>query len=341
MDLGDPQHQRRPRNTLDAVVTPGLATSLLAVLVTVGLLLSGPVAAAAESGGPIPTTVTGELSSARVTVGTEVTLRGTVAPPDLDAPRPAVLQTLTGTGWRELGRTATDAAGGYSFAVPTDWYGTHTLRVVAPATATYAEGVSPQRVVVVTPSYQPRGRPSAWRRYSTPARWDPCTVVSYRTNLRRAPKGSLKAVTRAFAALHAATGLTFRRAGSSRKVPFSGGPDRKQFGTSGLVVAWTTPRVVQELAGGAAGVGGSTAQSVDGGPWEYAYGGVAVDATEKLSARGTRAVLLHELAHAVGLDHVDVRSQTMFPSLLSSHRGRYEAGDLTGLHAVGAAQGCL
>lgn len=318
-------------------------------LAGVGLLLTTPGATAmsVEAAGPISTTVTAEPSAGAVTVGAEVTLEGSVTPPDLVVPRTAVLQVKTGTGWREVGRTFTDAAGAYSLTVPTDWYDDHVLRVVAPATETFAEGVSPQRTVTVAPSYEPRGKASAWKRFSSRARWDPCTVVDYRTNLRIAPKGSLRLVTRAFAAVHAATGLVFRHAGSTKKVPFSGGPDHQQFGTGGLVIAWTTPKVVGALAGGTAGIGGATATSVNGGPWRYVYGGVAVDATQKLPAKGFRkgkspgALLLHEIAHALGLGHVKARSQIMFPSLQAKHRGRYEAGDLAGLRAVGAGEGCF
>ena len=335
------------RNTLGAVVMRGPVTYFLVVLALLTFALSAPISASAQAAGPVPTVVTGDVSASAVKVGTGVTMQGAVTPQDLPTPRTAVLQLLTATGWRELGRTTTDPTGAYSFRAPTDWYGGHVLRVVAPATAAYAEGVSPQRTVVVTPAYKPRGPASAWKRYSTPARWDPCTAIAYRTNLRKAPKGSLKLVRRAFTVLHAATGLTFRNAGRTTKVPFSGGSDAQQFGTDGLVVAWTTPKVVRGLAGSTAGIGGATSQSANGGPWRYVYGGVAIDATQRLPAKGFRkgqspgALLLHELAHALGLDHVGAKSQIMFPSLQPTHRGRFEAGDLAGLQAVGAAQGCF
>jgi hypothetical protein len=300
----------------------------------------------AVSAGPLPTTVTAQTSATNVAVGAQVTLSGTVTP-DLLAARTAVLQLQTGTGWRELASTGVGQTGAYGFALPTDWYGDHVFRLLAPGTATYADGVSPSRTVSVTPAYAPRGSASAWKRFSTLARWDPCTVVEYRTNLRRAPKGTVKLVNRAFGAVHAATGITFRNAGRTKKVPFSRGSDSKQFEPSGLVVAWTTPKVVKALKGSNAGVGGSTARSSNGGPWRYVYGGVAVDATQKLPAKGFKkgqsigALLLHEIAHAMGLDHVTDKKQIMYPSLQRGFKGRYEAGDLAGLHAVGAEQGCF
>jgi hypothetical protein len=321
---------------------------LLARLVSVGgvVALCLTTAPTAVSAGPLPTTVTAQASATNVVVGSQVTLSGTITP-DLLAARTAVLQLQTGTGWRDLASVGVAPTGAYGFAVPTDWYGDHVLRVFAPGTATYADGVSPASTVSVTPPYAPRGSASAWKPFSTLARWDPCTVVDYSVNLRRAPKGALGLVNRAFGAVHAATGITFRYAGRTKKVPFSRGPDSKQFPPSGLVVAWTTPKLVKALKGSNAGVGGSTARSSNGGPWRYVYGGVAVDATQRLPAKGfkkgqsTGALLLHEIAHAMGLDHVSDKKQIMYPSLQRGFKGRYEAGDLAGLHAVGAEQGCF
>lgn len=315
------------------------------VAAVLGVAVSMP--SAAVSAGLLPSTVTAEPSAATAVVGAPVTLAGTITSPGALTARTAVLQLQTGTGWRDLVSAATDAAGGYSFALPTDWYGDHVFRVWSPATPTAADGTSPSRTVGVTPPYPPRGSASAWKRFSTQARWDPCTVVDYRTNLRKAPKGAQALVDRAFDAVHAATGLTFRYAGHTKKVPFSRGPQSKQFLSSGLVVAWTTPQAVKALAGSTAGIGGSTARRSNGGPWRYAFGGVSLDATQRLPVKGfgkgksTGALLLHEIAHAIGLDHVSDKGQIMYPSLQSGYHGRYEAGDLAGLHAVGAEQGCF
>ena len=107
------------------------------------------------------------------------------------------------------------------------------------------------------------------------------------------------------------------------------------------------PLISEYRAGSTAGIGGAISTSVNGGPWRYVRGGVAIDATQKLPAKGfgkgasPGTLLLHELAHALGLDHVRTASQVMYPSLRSTHRGRFEAGDLAGLRAVGAAQGCF
>lgn len=322
------------------------STRLLAFLVSVIAVLAGSLAplTGAAGAGLLPTRVTAEPSATRVSVGAAVTVAGSVTPVDLPAPRQVVLELETATGWREVARGSTDQTGSYVLPLPTDWYATHRLRVVSPATQLAQAGASDVRSVDVTPTYDPRGNDSAWKRFPSRARWDPCSVIEYRTNLRRAPKGSRTQVARAFAAVHAATGLSFRPAGSTKKVPFSRGPESRQFLRAGLVVAWSTPRSVPALRGRTAGIGGATARSVNGGPWEYAYGGVSIDATQKLPGRkrtSLQSLLMHEIAHAVGLTHVSDRSQIMYPSLLRSHRAQFEAGDLNGLRAVGAEQGCL
>lgn len=321
-----------------------LAAAAVVVAVVVAAA-TGTTAGAEAAPGPVPTVVTAAVSATDVTVGTEVTVSGTVTPTDAE-PRKVLLQLATDTGWRRVRSAVADAAGSYQMSVPTDWYGAHVLRVVAPATATAQAGTSAEQTVTVSPRYDPRGSSDSWNRFSPAARWDPCRTVGYRTNLRRAPRGSATLVKRAFGQVHAATGIRFKALGSTTKIPFTTKADSTQHLDSGLVVAWATPRQVPGLRGSTAGIGGSTAQRVGNGPWRYVYGGVAVDAGARLkpgfgTGQTLGALLLHEIGHAMGLDHVTATSQIMYPSLRSTFRGRYEAGDLAGLHALGAEKGCL
>jgi hypothetical protein len=311
------------------------------------LLLSSTVVRAAGLAPTLPTTVTASTSSSEVVVGTAVTVSGAVVPPGVDAVRTLSLEFRTADGWRRVAGGATDASGMYTLRVPTDWYGPHVLRVRAPATAEADQGVSDTRTVTVTPGYDPQGASTAWRAFDHRPRWDPCRTVPFRTNLGRAPAGGRKLVLSAFRKVHAATGLRFTHTGSTTRVPFADVPVAKQFLSRGLVIAWTTPRKVPQLAGATAGVGGSSSISTNGGPYQYRYGGVSIDATQKLPVKGfgdgqsIGALLLHEIAHTIGLDHTGATSQIMHPQLQDSFRGRYEAGDLSGLRSVGAAQGCF
>lgn len=325
---------------LPAVVVGAVAAALLDLAVGLGPSTGGAAQAA------VPTVVTATVSAHRAVVNHTVTISGAVTPPGLD-PRTVVLQLKTATGWQKVRETKASAVGDYTMRVPTDWYDRHVLRVVAPATAVAAEGTSDQQVVKVVPSYDPRGKKSQWTRFTPLARWDPCRAVPYATNLRLAPTNGAKLVKQAFRKIHAATGFDFKRLGSTTKVPFSTGPESSQHLDYGLVIAWSTPRKVPGLKGSTAGLGGSTAQRVGEEPWRYVYGGAVFDATQSLPVKGwgrgksVGALLLHEIAHALGLGHVQARSQIMYPSQQSTFRGRYEAGDLGGLHKVGAAQGCF
>jgi hypothetical protein len=59
--------------------------------------------------------------------------------------------------------------------------------------------------------------------------------------------------------------------------------------------------------------------------------------------RGTTrgALLLHEIGHAVGLQHVGATSQTMYPTVLSRSSTGYNSGDQAGLRKLGKPAGCL
>jgi hypothetical protein len=89
------------------------------------------------------------------------------------------------------------------------------------------------------------------------------------------------------------------------------------------------------------GEGGSSAFGLPNGPSAYVSGAVELDAGKLTSElhrhegkRAVRAVVLHELGHLVGLDHVTAANQLMYPQ---SQPGvvDFGAGDLTGLAALG------
>lgn len=54
-------------------------------------------------------------------------------------------------------------------------------------------------------------------------------------------------------------------------------------------------------------------------------------------------VILHELAHVVGLGHTRDRDQLMYPDTAqqTSHTTDYRSGDRDGLRALGREAGCL
>lgn len=89
------------------------------------------------------------------------------------------------------------------------------------------------------------------------------------------------------------------------------------------------------------GEAGSTAVSLGDGPRVYVTGTVSLDAVqtpdilaEPDGAATLRSIVLHELAHLVGLSHVDDDRELMFPE---ARRGvtDFADGDRTGLATLG------
>lgn len=189
---------------------------------------------------------------------------------------------------------------------------------------------------------------------SVDARWNPCqSAITYRVNLSGLPRAQRRAMLRTISAsfrrLHAATGLTYRYRGTTRFVPRQGNLAEQP---AEIVVA-AVPRSRTDLPMTAASLG------YGGVLWSTWYGdqgeGAAVmrgyvvleaDAISTLRrgwGSGTRLtnVVLHELAHASGLDHVSDRRQQMYPTLSTGSPSGFAAGDLAGLARVGAQAGCI
>lgn len=202
---------------------------------------------------------------------------------------------------------------------------------------------------------------------SVVARWTPCltiggitspTTISYAVNTAGVAS-RVTLVQKALAQVTAYSGLRFRYVGTVSYVPhyavlhYPSG-DRLMFNAAqqraathaDLVVGWVAASTTNLFRGNEAGVGTVS--------WTGSYRSqlrvVEAAALIKLgvplrsgfsSGASVGSLLLHEIGHAVGLNHVGATSQIMYPVLGSYTPASYQSGDRTGLRVVGRPAGCF
>lgn len=197
----------------------------------------------------------------------------------------------------------------------------------------------------------------------TPVGYDPCRPVRYRVR-GAGPAAGAEVVREAVSMVAAATGLRFVDEGVTDEAP-SGDraayqPERYGERWAPVLIAWSDEsespdlgEVIEgqqgaDVAGYASSqpVGLSTTDLATGETEEtglvFVTGTVVLDQPDLAAilerADGyaqARAIVAHELAHLVGLGHVDDESQLMFPRTTPS-RTLFGAGDLQGLSRLGS-----
>ncbi|HUR07887.1 MAG TPA: cell wall-binding repeat-containing protein [Nonomuraea sp.] len=179
-----------------------------------------------------------------------------------------------------------------------------------------------------------------------PARWNPCKEIHYRVNATRVPEGGLNDLKTALIQLNQRTGLRFIDDGPTTMHPGelkTGDPNKPP--SPQLLIGWTKPGDPGHPTGSEDGEATiHWGESPKPGPVVYAAT-IAIDATRPLNpgfARGDSQglLLLHELGHAVGLDHVQDKDQVMQPQLTASGPTSYGPGDQQGLTKLGVDAGC-
>lgn len=179
----------------------------------------------------------------------------------------------------------------------------------------------------------------------TPIAYDPCRPVRYVVRPDGAPPGGEEMVRAAVAGISRATGLRFVDDGATDEAltedrePYQ--PDRYGDRWAPVLVAWQTDTENPALAGDVVGRAGSVAVEYRDGPRVYVSGLVALDAEQFpdiLAEPGgqeiARAIVLHEFAHVVGLDHVADETQLMNPETVPGVTD-FAAGDRAGLARLG------
>ena len=273
-----------------------------------------------------------------------------------DAYRGSVARTYAGTAVTQPTTTT-----GTAVTLPTTATGTLTYRLLAPA----VDGASatPSLALAATKKTY-RGNPKAYRFRATGmtpvqpiARWNPCQSIGYRVNPANSTAGALSDVKGAIARISSATGLRFVYRGPTTILPGRG--NALYPADTSVVIGWAKPGQSALMPKGSrvAGTSGMT--------WSYAQdrtGGragmitqtsVILNSTMKFARgfgsgprtglQGTRGqLLMHELGHAVGLDHPRItdRYEILSP-VITRKPAVWGAGDMVGLQRLGTSAGCL
>jgi len=180
-----------------------------------------------------------------------------------------------------------------------------------------------------------------------PVGYDPCQPIEVTVNPRGAPDNHDDLVDTGLRHISEATGLKFVRVSDTndRDVHHGGVPRRRP-----VLIAWATPEEEPALAGNVVGIGGSIASGPPGRQ-RYVTGSVILDRDHFASLSSSvpsvgrdgdwdweqdlgQATVDHELAHVVGLAHVEDHGELMHPS--SMVRTTFGPGDREGLARLGA-----
>ena len=189
------------------------------------------------------------------------------------------------------------------------------------------------------------------------ARWNPCRTHTYKVNLASVPTATRAAVLletqTALRVLGTKTGILFTYKGATTEIPRIGSYTKQ---SAEIIVAFTTPLKTNYLYGTADARGGNAAimkMTSNGTTTTYTAGiikGFVVVDTAKLMrsykagfGTGVRRgnLMLHELGHVVGLNHVVNARLLMNPMLSSYSPYGYATGDAAGLSVVGRKAGCI
>jgi hypothetical protein len=184
-----------------------------------------------------------------------------------------------------------------------------------------------------------------------PVRWNPCEPIHYVLARRGLTEGAIQDVHGAIDRITGVTGIEFTYDGLTDEEPSRGRPSYQpgRYGDrwAPVLIAWVHPDATDipfsdEGHDAAAVASPQLPEGLEGDV--YVSGWVAVDIEDPnpsgFSLPGQQGpVVLHELAHVLGLGHADSVGNLMEPS--GGSVTTFGPGDLAGLEHLGRDAGCL
>ncbi len=335
--------------------------SALAVIALVGALVAALVVGV---GGPAEaeraTKLKARWGDTRYVAGTDqLIVKGKV-----NGPRRKVVVEYKTDGWHRLADVRTSRKGKFTVRREFNWFGSHRIRVRAPATRRFRERNSRAVTYRIIRGYQPIGDPKDYQPVTAngaQVRWDPCSApIRYRVNYDDIGPGILPVIDAAMDHVTAATGIPTVYQGRTKKLALK---TRRYPKNTDLLLGWASSAEYPRFGTSYAGFGGTVK-----GVWardkrgrrviKSLKGGVlfnsdmigffnpaldSADLTRPLQGR----LILHEVGHVLGLNHSVTAQQVMYFQLSAEpdsdglQHTRYAAGDLTGLKKLGTSAGCL
>lgn len=168
-----------------------------------------------------------------------------------------------------------------------------------------------------------------------PSRWNPCSTIFYQINPTNMPYYAEKDIAKAFSILAESSGYVFEFAGYTDTLPFS---EEKQFTNDTITIAFASKETVPLVKNYLAIAGAVTDPATN----RVKAGSVVVNAPAHDFKKGFSnkdlsfgRVILHELGHAMNLDHVASPSEIMHEFIsVGSGPSTYQAGDREGLSTL-------